>query len=128
MVKIDLNINQITYSGANRPLLVFNDDRLRVIQPTHRSLGFRYDTSHPFRCFSDRINTGTRIYLYTDGIVNQMGGPLDKKFKPIRLRQILTDTIHHSVICQKNIFKETFINWKGKHLLTDDALLFGMKL
>lgn len=128
MVKIDLSVNQITYIGANRPLYVLNDDNFRIIRPARRGIGYRYDTSQQYRSYSDRIYPGTRIYLYTDGIVNQMGGPLNKKFKTIRLQQFLKENHLRSMKNQEKAFLRTFNEWKGNQILTDDALLLGIKL
>ena len=128
MVKIDLNINQVTYAGANRPLFVFNNNDFRIVRPVRRGIGFRYDTSHQFRSYSDRIYPGTLVYLYTDGVVNQMGGPLNKKLKTMRLQQILMENHYRSMENQEMAFKSTFNEWKGDQRLTDDAMLLGIKL
>ena len=128
MVKIDLNINQVTYAGANRPLFVFNDNDFRIFRPVRRGIGFRYDTSYQFRSYSDRIYPGTLVYLYTDGVVNQMGGPMNKKLKTIRLQQILMENHLRSMVNQETAFKNGFYNWKGDQRLTDDAMLLGIKL
>ncbi len=128
LVKIDFSKNMISYAGANRPLYLVKNNTLRIIQPVRRGLGFRYATQQTFKNFSDKINNGISIYLFTDGIVNQLGGPLDKKFMSVRLQHLVLKNNKRKSASQEQVFRDDFTEWKGTRKQTDDALLVGFKL
>ncbi|HEY4786857.1 MAG TPA: SpoIIE family protein phosphatase, partial [Bacteroidales bacterium] len=67
------------------------------------------------------------IYLFTDGYVDQFGGPSNKKFKYPAFRDLLLDI--HSLPLKKQGQKvaETLELWKGKNMQVDDILVVGFK-
>jgi serine phosphatase RsbU (regulator of sigma subunit) len=67
------------------------------------------------------------IYLFSDGYVDQFGGPQGKKFKTRRFRHILLNIHRLPISSQKDILKQSFDNWKGDLEQVDDILVIGLK-
>ncbi len=67
------------------------------------------------------------VYLVTDGMSAQFGGPKGKKFNARRLRDLLMSVQHLGLEKQKYIINDVIKNWRGKHIRTDDVTLLGFK-
>lgn len=124
---IDLNTNQLQFSGANRPMILIRNgeairilgDRMPIGKFIKEDLGFN---NHIFDLQTDDI-----IYLYSDGYVDQFGGKCGGKLKAKKLRELIENNSHLPLNDQKIIFEDEFYNWKGRFDQTDDVTLIGFK-
>ena len=67
------------------------------------------------------------IYLFTDGYVDQLGGPNRKTFRSKKFKQLLL-TIHKKPLEeQKSILTKEFLHWSGNIEQIDDVLVLGVK-
>ncbi len=75
-----------------------------------------------------QVSDDTQVYLYSDGIVDQFGGPSNKKFMSKRLQQLIESNQHLPMNQQKQIIDEAILKWKGKEEQIDDIVIFGVKI
>ena len=75
-----------------------------------------------------RIEKGDKIYLFTDGLTDQFGGPNNKKLMTKRFRQLLNIVNPLKMAQQKRVISRFFADWKGNNSQTDDVLLIGMTI
>jgi len=76
-----------------------------------------------------RIKGNTVAYLFSDGIVDQFGGPKGKKFMVRRVREFLNETKQLPIAEQSVQLTKTFDDWKGeKDEQIDDVMLLGIRL
>ena len=75
-----------------------------------------------------KLEPGDKIYLHSDGIVDQFGGPEGKKFKSSRLKDNLLALADIPIREQKAILENLFETWKGNEEQTDDVLIIGFEL
>jgi serine phosphatase RsbU (regulator of sigma subunit) len=68
------------------------------------------------------------IYMYSDGIVDQFGGPDNKKYKPSRMRDFLLAISQMPFFKQKEKIVSEFKTWKGSFDQTDDVIVVGIKI
>jgi hypothetical protein len=68
------------------------------------------------------------IYLFSDGYVDQFGGPRGKKFRYKQFKKLLNDNYKLNFEKQKHILEKTFIQWKGDLDQIDDVLVAGIKI
>lgn len=68
------------------------------------------------------------IYIFSDGYVDQFGGPNGKKFMANRFRNLLLEISDRPVDEQKKILDNQLINWQGVHEQVDDILVMGVKI
>jgi len=68
------------------------------------------------------------IYLFSDGYVDQFGGPDDKKFKYRRFRHMLLSNYEKPVEEQKSILKRVINTWRGRMEQIDDILVMGIRI
>ena len=75
------------------------------------------------------------IYLFSDGYVDQFGGPDDKKFLKRRFEALINSIGTEALPHQKKILNVTLENWRQCHMQddyqhdqTDDILVVGIKI
>jgi len=127
LVHIDLVKMKIRFSGAYRPVLrmngslhVFNGDR----QPIG---GMHHKGEREFHVSEFDIAKGDSIYLMSDGLSDQFGGPENKKFLTHRVKDMIAKNHKYSMQAQSYVFRETFNSWKGECEQIDDVSVIGIK-
>jgi serine phosphatase RsbU (regulator of sigma subunit) len=81
--------------------------------------------------FSDKtveLQSGDCLYIFSDGYVDQFGGPKGKKFMKKRFKQLLLDNYHLPMTEQKELLDRTYEEWKAGHEQVDDVLVIGIKI
>jgi serine phosphatase RsbU (regulator of sigma subunit) len=81
-----------------------------------------------FSNYKINLQTGDLLYLFTDGFVDQFGGPNDKKFLTKRLKELLLSTAHLPLTNQKEIILNAFEEWKGNSYQVDDVTMISLKI
>ena len=123
--------NELTFSGAKRPLLVHQNGELKMKTGTKLSIGgFQKDEEKVFDLNTINIKKGARVYMFTDGLTDQLGGANGRKFKLAQLQEDLLEiqtlpTSEHGTILNRKI-----IEWmkEGNEPQTDDMLIVGLKI
>jgi tetratricopeptide (TPR) repeat protein/serine phosphatase RsbU (regulator of sigma subunit) len=121
---------RLTYAGANRPLWIISSQKeLIEIPPTRQPIGFT-DTEKPFE--EHEIDLSSRLpamlYAFTDGFIDQMGGPKGRKLMTKGLREILPEVSHRPCPEQEDHLQRFFTEWKGEWPQLDDVTLIGVRL
>src|SRR5690606_1837932 len=92
----------------------------------------QYEYSSPFGLQSITLQDRDVIYLYTDGFIDQFGGPDaqsgGKKFKSKPFKELLTQIHHLPMDRQVIILKEKFESWKGNMEQIDDVCIFAVRV
>jgi len=121
---------KLLFSGAGHKLVYFENGELKTIRDNRYSIGegFISHQKMTFRNHSITIDSPTMVYLFSDGIQDQFGGPKDKKFGIKRLRKDL-ETIHQDGVNKQELHIKNMVkNWKGTAEQVDDMLLIGFRL
>jgi serine phosphatase RsbU (regulator of sigma subunit) len=66
--------------------------------------------------------------MFSDGIVDQFGGPKGKKFKYKQLQQLIIEASKMVLSDQKKFIENTFNTWKGGLEQLDDVTLICVSL
>ena len=67
------------------------------------------------------------IYLLSDGIKDQYGGPNKKKFSAKRFKEIIVEASFLPITEQKEFINKTIMDWKADYPQTDDMIVIGLK-
>lgn len=132
---INLETNELQFSGANNPLYLIakNTGNLSAptlveIKPDKMPIGV-HDKKHiPFVNHIVQLEKGDSIYIFSDGYADQLGGEKGKKFKYKQLKELLLKIQEHPMNEQKKILKDTFDGWKGDMFQVDDIVMIGVKI
>jgi serine phosphatase RsbU (regulator of sigma subunit) len=68
------------------------------------------------------------LYLFTDGLPDQFGGPKGKKFKYKKFQEILVNNSGDSIGLQKDKLLTEFTKWKGSLEQLDDVCVIGIRI
>ncbi len=74
------------------------------------------------------IQNGDRIFLYSDGITDQLGGQQQKTIKKKQFYEKLLKIQGKSINLQKSDIFNWFESWKENNEQTDDILIIGIEL
>ncbi len=131
VAEIDLHTKYMRVASAMRPLILYINDEQVYVKGSRNSVGGRFDIEYENKVFEEdgyQLSSGDLIYMFSDGYPDQFGGPLGKKFKMVRLKNLLRDIHDKSMEEQYNYVKNNFILWKEDLEQVDDVLFMGIKI
>ena len=74
------------------------------------------------------IKQGDSFYIFSDGFMDQFGGPDNKKFKQPRFINTLLNNHDQSMEDQGLILERIFEEWKSDNYQVDDVLVIGFTI
>ncbi|MBL0341789.1 MAG: SpoIIE family protein phosphatase [Bacteroidetes bacterium] len=126
--RFDAQRKTVQYSGANRPLWIIRNGELIISPADKMPVGdFQLDTRTPFTNHIIPLQSGDRIFMFTDGFADQFGGMLGKKLMTKKIKEFL---VQFSAIPMNQLgekLQSYFNNWKGDQEQVDDVLFLGLK-
>jgi serine phosphatase RsbU (regulator of sigma subunit) len=124
---IDLQGKMLQFAGANNSLFYIRDGNINEVKADRQSICKNSEVK-PFNNNEIEIQEGDCIYMFSDGFIDQFGGPKRKKFMLSRLKKLLVDIHHKPMTAQKFILQEALDNWKEGTDQVDDICVFGARL
>jgi sigma-B regulation protein RsbU (phosphoserine phosphatase) len=127
LCQFDPQSKKIKYAAANNSLFVLRNGTLTEYNPDKQPVGFY----HEIKSFSQheiQLQTGDRIYTFTDGYADQFGGSKGKKFKYKQLQELLIANSSAPMSVQKEQLEKKFQEWRGNLEQVDDILLIGIRI
>jgi len=125
-----LNKNRkiLQFAGAFNPLIIFQGGELLEFRADRMPIGIHYGGEKPFTNHVLTVNRGDTLYIFSDGYVDQFGGPDGVKFKMANFRNLLKEIYYHPMIEQRNILENEFEKWKGSGPQVDDITIIGIRI
>ncbi len=117
----------LQFSGANNPLYLFRDDELIEFKANKQPIGV-YPKEKKFENYEIQLKKGDKLYIFSDGYVDQFGGEKGKKFMKKRFKNLLLKIQKENMNEQKYILESKFKDWKGNLNQIDDVLVMGVKI
>ena len=124
---VDIETNQFNYAGAFNPVYIVKKNRLLEMLGDKMPVGIAAIEEKPFTDHYCELDDGDLIYFFTDGFVDQFGGPHGKKFKYQPFRSLILTISSLPIHKQKEKLMEIFNDWKGNLQQLDDVLLLGWR-
>jgi serine phosphatase RsbU (regulator of sigma subunit) len=124
---INKESNNINFAGAFSPLYIIKKNHLLEIHGDKMPVGIAPDEEKPFTDHYLELEEGDMVYFFTDGYVDQFGGPEGKKFKYQPFRSLLLSISALPIHKQKEKLENTFFNWKGNLQQLDDVLILALR-
>ncbi len=119
--------NKLRYAGAHNPLWIVRKGEVMISKANKQPIG-KFDIQTPFETHEIDLTKGDTIYLFSDGYVDQFGGPKGKKFKAHGFRELLLSIQNQSMEEQFEAIDRTFENWKGNLEQVDDVCIIGVRV
>ncbi len=135
ILSINKKTNEYLWAGARNPIwIIRNDDKnksITEIKADSTSIAL-HKNMKVFSCNKMSLNKGDRVYMFSDGIVDQFGGKGGLKFSKSQLKNLLSKTASKSLDEQKQILEKALDNWQNppegeKYEQVDDITLVCIK-
>ena len=127
LCRIDRHQQEILFAGAFRPLYWLHNGQITVINGDRKPIGGAHqEPDRKYTCHKLAYSPGDRIYLFSDGYVDQFGGPERKRFMTSRLHELLNANPHVPMPEQAQLLERAFLEWKGEEEQVDDVCLLGL--
>ena len=120
---------EMRYSGAFQQLYFIRDGELQIFKGDRFSLGGTF--KHEGKKFSEHIipiQRDDRLYMTTDGFLDQFGGPKNKKFTRKRFIELIQKANGETMYDQEMEIKNALQDWKGAYEQIDDILVVGIRI
>lgn len=120
--------NEVMYAGANRPLMWVHDGELQEVKPDKMSIGGeQLEEERIFSTHMLEAEEGDVFYMFSDGIVDQFGGPDQKKFSTKKLKELMKENYQEKMSIQRAMFNLVWKDWKADGEQIDDVTLIGYR-
>lgn len=121
--------SKLSWAGANNPLWIIRDGKkeVEVIKADKQPIG-KYGLSKPFTTHNILINKSDQIYLFSDGYVDQFGGPKGKKLKSSKFKELLVSMSDEKMEYQKTNLEKSLSSWQGNLEQIDDICVVGVMI
>jgi serine phosphatase RsbU (regulator of sigma subunit) len=122
------NRRSLEFSGAFNPLIVIQNGELKEYKGDRMPIGIYRGDKGSFTNFEISVNSGDTVYLFSDGLGDQFGGPYGTKYKRSSVKKLLWEIHTKPMEEQRKAIEEEFILWKGKCEQIDDVTVIGVKI
>jgi serine phosphatase RsbU (regulator of sigma subunit) len=123
---VDFDKNIMWYAGANSPLYLVRGGELIHYRADKMPVAIHYKMG-PFTLHKIDLQKGDAFYIFSDGYADQFGGPKQKKFMSIQLKETLVAMAGKPMLEQGERLNEIFEEWKGDSSQVDDVTLIGVR-
>ena len=130
LCKINIMKNQLEFAGAHRPLYLLRNGEIIEYKGDRKAIGgipIGKKPEEPFTTHQITPEKGDKIFFFSDGLPDQLGGPERKKYSPKRIRDIILEHQNYSMEEFHKLFEDDFLEWKTGLKQTDDVLLIGVE-
>lgn len=143
---IDRDQGKLQFAGANNPLYLIRrkelikgeelesfasqetqDFQLFELKGDKQPIGIHWEekdfTDHTFG-----LQKHDTVYVFSDGMVDQYGGPDRKKYKALNFKKLLLSMQEEPMGKQKQLIENTFESWRNNFEQIDDVCVIGVRM
>jgi len=127
---VNKKTNNLTFSGANNPLILYRAGELIEYAATRNPVGV-FIRESDFTSYEIDLQPDDIFYLFSDGFADEFGGDRGRKFSKSSFKQLLLELNLNklSLTGQGKKIDETMKNWLGEtYHQIDDMLVVGFKV
>jgi ligand-binding sensor domain-containing protein/serine phosphatase RsbU (regulator of sigma subunit) len=126
--EFSISTRHIRFASAMRPVILVLDGESYYIKGNRSSVGGESVIEKFFDDQEYYLKEGDTVYLFSDGLPDQFGGPDGKKLKIARLKKMIEQISRLPMDEQKEAMSKFYFDWKGTYDQVDDVLLMGVKV
>ncbi len=154
LVSIDKKSRTLYFSGAYNPLFyvrrltsaekekirkgeipdfgngsIYDETNVLIQIPGDKMpIGISAKDEQSFSLHRIKFSPGDRIYLFSDGYIDQFGGPRGKKFMSRNFKKLLLNIQDHPLKEQGGLLDNNILEWMGDQPQIDDIIVIGIGL
>jgi serine phosphatase RsbU (regulator of sigma subunit) len=122
------NKKTLEFSGAYNPMFIFQGGEFKEYKADRMPIGIYYGEKESFTNYKINVKKGDEIYIFSDGLADQFGGPYGTKYKKSNLKKLLSEIHNKTMAEQRQIIENVFEKWKGTNDQIDDITIIGVRI
>lgn len=129
LCSINYNTLELQFAGAYNPLFIMRGNEFIEVKGENIAIGSytaiqqQFYTNHKLQ-----LQKGDTLYIFSDGYVDQFGGPDGKKFKQSQFKTMIASLTTVPMDQQKIIIEKSIDQWRGVMQQVDDILVIGVRI
>ncbi len=131
LCKINFKTGVLEYSGAHRPLYYLTKEgEFLQYKGTLQAIGgipTKKGKDKKFENHTVNFNAGDRMFFFSDGLPDQIGGTDGRKYRNQRIREVITENAALTMKQYHEFFDNDFREWMKYTKQIDDVLLIGIE-
>ena len=116
---------ELQFAGAHNSLILIRNNELIEYKGDRMPIGI-HRKEKDFTNNIIKIEKGDKVYIYSDGFQDQIGGAENKKYKAKHFKQLLLETSKYDVQTQKQKIEQEYEQWKANYKQIDDIVILGI--
>lgn len=126
---LDLENLTLEFAGAFSPLFILRDGEVLKTKGDKHPIGnFVGAEDFEFTNHELQLIQGDKLYIFSDGFVDQFGGAGGKKLKYNAFRNLLTENHQKTMLDQKTAINDFFETWRAGYEQIDDVCMIGVSI
>lgn len=119
----------IQVAAARMPAFVVAEGAVRVIKGTKAGMGYRgIPHAQAYAAQEVAVEPGMTVYLSSDGLLDQVGGPRNRMYGKTRFSALLQEIHGLPMDDQDAAIRGALQQWQGAGLRRDDVSVIGFRL
>jgi serine phosphatase RsbU (regulator of sigma subunit) len=123
---IDFDNDKLYFAGANNPLYHIRNGELSQHKADKMPVAI-HEVMDEFNLVTVDLKRGDTFYTFSDGYVDQFGGPKQKKFLSKNFRTLLLEIQNLDMIEQGKRLDEVFEEYRADVEQVDDVVVIGVR-
>ena len=121
---------ELLFSGAHLPLFHFSKKNGLVTYKGSRFPvgGVQHRNKNVYEDHKVEIQNGDKIFIFSDGIIDQLGGADNRKWMTVGLQQFIIDNANLEMPEFGKKIDQEFTKYMGSNKQVDDVILFGIEI
>ncbi len=125
---LDTRTNDLHFAAGNQSALIWCKDSMKRLKGDKMPIGRYIREAVHFSEQTLSLHSGDMVFMFTDGIIDQLGGPESKKFLMRNLSLTLESIGAMPSFRQKLEIEATLDIWRGKIPQIDDITVAGFRV
>ena len=126
LVKFVRGTSELHFSGAKNGIYIISGTEFLELKADRVSVGNKFGKN--FSAQNMTLKKGDMVYLFSDGFMDQKGGPEGKRLQVSPFKELLKKNAHLNCSDQKKQIHDAFLSWKGSYEQIDDVMVIGVRV
>ena len=124
----DFDNMEIRYAIANQTALIVRGDEAIKLKGDSMPVGRYLREKEHFKTQTVKIEKGDMVYMFSDGLQDQLGGKDCRKYLLKNLSSTLIDIHNDPLNEQRVVLEQELIAWRGGNPQIDDMTMVGIRV